>query len=113
MGVPVEYETGVTGIVFNGSNSVTTVEMPDGASKQIEARFIIDGSGYGRVIPRLFNLDRPSSLPPRKTLFAHAQDPESLLRRRTEPNHHHRTRTDNLDLGDSLFQRCYLGRLCR
>jgi flavin-dependent dehydrogenase len=75
MGVPVEYETGVTGIVFNGSNSVTTVEMPDGASKQIEARFIIDGSGYGRVIPRLFNLDRPSSLPPRKTLFAHAQDP--------------------------------------
>lgn len=74
MGVPVEYETGVTDIVFNGSNSVTTVETPGGL-KQIEARFIIDGSGYGRVIPRLFNLDRPSSLPPRKTLFAHMQDP--------------------------------------
>ena len=74
MGVPVEYETGVTGIVFRGSNSVTTAEMPDGTSKQIEARFIIDGSGYGRVIPRLFNLDRPSSLPPRKTLFTHIKD---------------------------------------
>jgi flavin-dependent dehydrogenase len=57
------------------ANSVTTVETPGGLTKQIAARFIIDGSGYGRVIPRLFNLDRPSSLPPRKTLFAHIKDP--------------------------------------
>ncbi|MCC6461095.1 MAG: tryptophan 7-halogenase [Saprospiraceae bacterium] len=83
-GVPIEYETAVTGITFQGSDSVTTVETPDGQTKQIEARFIIDGSGYGRVIPRLFNLDRPSMLPPRKTLFAHVRD----LNRHTdgEPN---------------------------
>ncbi len=52
MGVPVSYETTVTGIVFNGSNSVTTVEDIDSNKSQIEARFIVDGSGYGRVIPR-------------------------------------------------------------
>src|SRR4051794_17032970 len=61
MGVPVNYQTTVTNIVFNGSDSVTTVEDKDGNQAEIEAKFIIDGSGYGRVIPRLFNLDKPSN----------------------------------------------------
>lgn len=74
MGVPVCYETTVTDIKFNGSDSVTTVEDLEGNKSQIEARFIVDGSGYGRVIPRLFNLDKPSNLVPRKTLFAHVVD---------------------------------------
>ncbi len=74
MGVPVSYETTVTGIEFNGSDSVTTVEDISGNKIRIEAKFIIDGSGYGRVIPRLFNLDKPSNLPPRRTLFTHVVD---------------------------------------
>jgi len=74
-GVTVEYETGVTGIIFNGSNSVTTIEDKNGNKREINARFIVDASGYGRVIPRLFNLDRPSDLPLRKTLFVHMEDP--------------------------------------
>ena len=74
MGVPVSYETTVTGIEFNGSDSITTVEDIHGNKTVIEARFIVDGSGYGRVIPRLFNLEKPSDLPPRKTLFTHVID---------------------------------------
>lgn len=74
MGVPVSYETTVTGIEFNGTDSITTVEDIDGNVSQIEARFIVDGSGYGRVIPRLFNMDVPSHLVPRKALFTHAVD---------------------------------------
>ena len=74
MGVPVEYETTVTDIKFNGSDSVTTVEDIHGNKKQIEARFIVDGSGYGRVIPKLFGLDKPSVLQSRKALFAHTVD---------------------------------------
>ncbi|HEX3165088.1 MAG TPA: NAD(P)/FAD-dependent oxidoreductase [Chitinophagaceae bacterium] len=74
MGVPVSYETTVTGIEFNGSDSVTTVEDSNGNKSRIEAKFIVDGSGYGRVIPRLFNLDKPSNLPPRRTLFTHVVD---------------------------------------
>jgi flavin-dependent dehydrogenase len=74
MGVPVEYKTTVTNIQFSGSNSVTSVTKEDGTQKQIEAKFIVDASGYGRVIPRLFNLDKPSNLPPRKTLFTHIKD---------------------------------------
>jgi flavin-dependent dehydrogenase len=74
MGVPIDYETAVTDIRFNDGHSVTTVEDLQGNKSLIEARFIIDGSGYGRVIPRLFNLERPSNLVPRKALFAHTVD---------------------------------------
>ena len=84
MGVPIDYETTVTGIEFQGSDSITTVVDKNGTKSQIKARFIIDGSGYGRVIPRLFNMDKPSNLPPRKALFTHTVD----LRRELsdEPN---------------------------
>ena len=84
MGVPVDYETTVTAIEFNGSDSVTTVIDKEGNASKIHARFIIDGSGYGRVIPKLFNMDKPSNLPPRKALFAH-----TVAKRRSmsdEPN---------------------------
>lgn len=84
MGIPIDYETTVTGIKFNGSDSVTTVEDINGNASQIEARFIVDGSGYGRVIPRLFNMDKPSNLPPRKTLFTHVVDTKRTLD--DEPN---------------------------
>jgi flavin-dependent dehydrogenase len=75
MDVPVDFENGVTAIRFNGKESVTTVEDVHGEQCEFLARFIIDGSGYGRVIPRLFNLERASSLPPRKTVFTHLPDP--------------------------------------
>ena len=84
MGVPVCYETSVTAIEFNGSDSLTTVEDKDGNESMIEARFIVDGSGYGRVIPKLFNLDRPSNLVPRKALFTHTVDTKRSLD--DEPN---------------------------
>ena len=74
MGVSVEYETTVTAIKFENTHSVTTAIDKDGTEKSIKAKFIVDASGYGRVIPRLFNLDRPSHLPPRKTLFTHIRD---------------------------------------
>ena len=74
-GVPVSFESTVTAIqFFDDEHSVTTVQQKDGTFKNIEAKFIVDASGYGRVIPRLFNLDRPSNLDPRKALFAHVKD---------------------------------------
>jgi flavin-dependent dehydrogenase len=84
MGVPVNYETSVTAIEFNGSDSITTVEDKDGNKSTIAARFIVDGSGYGRVIPKLFNLDKPSNLVPRKALFTHTIDKKRSMD--DEPN---------------------------
>jgi flavin-dependent dehydrogenase len=74
-GVPVDFETTVTAIeFFEDESSSTTIQRKDGTSEKIEARFIVDASGYGRVIPRLFKLDKPSSLDPRKAVFAHVND---------------------------------------
>jgi flavin-dependent dehydrogenase len=74
MGVEVAYETTVVAIQFEGTDSVTTVEDVNGNKSIIKARFIIDGSGYGRVIPELFGLGQPSNLPSRKALFTHVAD---------------------------------------
>ncbi len=75
-GIPVEFEMGVTAIQFNDDeSSVTTVEDANGNKKLIEARYIIDASGYGRVIPNLLGLNKQSSFDPRKTHFTHFRDP--------------------------------------
>lgn len=73
-GVSVEFETAVTAISFDGTDSTTTVVDKAGKEKQIKARFIVDASGYGRVIPRMFNLDKPSNFESRKTHFTHFKD---------------------------------------
>jgi flavin-dependent dehydrogenase len=79
MGVPVRFETAVTDIQFNeDESSVTTIVSKDGSTEKVSARFVVDASGYGRVIPKLFNLDKPSNLDPRKAIFAHVQDERRL-----------------------------------
>ena len=76
MGVSVNYETEVTDIKINDDHSIITVKDAAGNTETIRARFIVDGSGYGRVIPKLFGLERPSSMPPRKAIFSHITDPK-------------------------------------
>ncbi|PID63647.1 MAG: FAD-dependent oxidoreductase [Gammaproteobacteria bacterium] len=45
-----------------------------GQSGQVRCRFVLDASGYGRVLPRVLGIDRPSSLPMRGALFTHFTD---------------------------------------
>lgn len=73
-GVDIEFETEVTKVVFNGSDSITTVKEKDGTEREIHAKFIIDSSGYGRVLPRLLKLEAPSSVTENSSLFAHVKD---------------------------------------
>jgi flavin-dependent dehydrogenase len=74
-GVPITFETAVTSIEFSDDgSSITTVQRKDNTQETIQAKFIVDASGYGRVIPKLFSLDKPSNLDPRKAVFAHVQD---------------------------------------
>jgi len=75
-GVSIEYEMEVTGIEIFEDHSITTVKDSKGNTDTIRAKFIVDGSGYGRVIPRLFGLERQSSMPPRKAVFCHLTDPK-------------------------------------
>ncbi len=73
-GVKIIYETSVIDIKFNGTNSITTIKDKNGNKSKIEAEFIIDASGYGRVIANLQNLNLPSSLNVRHSLFTQIKD---------------------------------------
>ncbi len=86
MGIPVMYRQEVTNVVIAEDGSSTTIVKDEisGESYEIKARFIVDGSGYGRVIPKLFGLENPSSQATRKTIFAHMTDP--IRMEQEEPN---------------------------
>lgn len=73
-GVDISFETAVTAISFEGTNSATTVVDKEGNESQIKAKFVIDSSGYGRVLPRLLHLDKPSKLNPHSAIFSHVKD---------------------------------------
>ncbi|ERJ58458.1 NAD(P)/FAD-dependent oxidoreductase [Sphingobacterium paucimobilis] len=73
-GVDISFETTVTAISFEGSDSITTIVDKEGNESQIKAKFVIDSSGYGRVLPRLLHLDKPSKLNPHSAIFSHVKD---------------------------------------
>jgi len=51
-----------------------TVKGPDGAQYQVDAGFILDASGFGRILPRLLKLETPSNFPVRGAIFTHIED---------------------------------------
>jgi flavin-dependent dehydrogenase len=57
-------------------NAAPRVDVIDeaGHAYQIEARFVFDASGFGRVLPRLLNLEAPTRMPTRAALFSHVYD---------------------------------------
>lgn len=65
-GVEVRYGQSVNAISFAPTHATVTVE-----GKPITARFVLDCSGYGRVLPRLLQLEEPSNFPVREALFTH------------------------------------------
>lgn len=73
-GIDLEFECEVTKVHFEGKNSITTVRDKNGNEKEIHAKYIIDSSGYGRVLPRLLDLDTPSGLDPHSSIFSHVVD---------------------------------------
>lgn len=73
-GVEFEYQAEVIGIEFDGSDSITTIKDKEGRKKQIKAKFVIDSSGYGRVLPRLLDLDAPSNMTGNSSIFTHTVD---------------------------------------
>jgi len=72
-GARILYETSVTGITFSENEAITDIENTSGKQK-IKSQYVVDGSGYGRVLPRLLNLDKASMMPPRAAVFMHITD---------------------------------------
>ncbi|KVM73387.1 MULTISPECIES: NAD(P)/FAD-dependent oxidoreductase [Burkholderia] len=40
----------------------------------VQARFVLDASGFGRVLPRLLDLEAPTRMPTRAAIFTHVAD---------------------------------------
>ncbi|MGJ1204218.1 NAD(P)/FAD-dependent oxidoreductase [Sphingobacterium lactis] len=73
-GVDIQFETEVIDVEFMGTESTTVVKNKEGQEYAIHAEFLIDCSGYGRVLPRKLGLEAPSKLDPHSAIFTHIQD---------------------------------------
>ena len=77
-GVDIDFEKEVTAVNFSNGRSTTTILDNDGNASQIEAKYIIDSSGFGRVLPRLLDLEKPSEIPKHSSIFTHVKDVRRL-----------------------------------
>ncbi|WP_061019772.1 NAD(P)/FAD-dependent oxidoreductase [Vibrio splendidus] len=73
-GVAIDYQHELMGINFAEDRTILDVQVQGGERYQLEAKYVLDGSGFGRVLPKMLNLEEPSSLPPRKAIFTHIND---------------------------------------
>ncbi len=74
-GVLIHYQHSIVAADFNtpGQARLTSIDA-NGLQRDWTASWVMDASGFGRVLPRLLNLETPSSLPPRQALFTHIED---------------------------------------
>ena len=72
-GVAIEYEVEITAVDVSGEFPRVTARRAGGVT-EYEPRFVLDGSGFGRTLPRLLDLDRPSGFPVRAALFGQVRD---------------------------------------
>ncbi len=74
-GVPIHYQHSILAADFSqpGLARLTSKDSL-GLQRDWTARMVLDASGFGRVLPRLLDLEYPSSLPPRQALFTHIED---------------------------------------
>jgi len=73
MGVKIRWQQEVIDADFSAEKPLLTIKYNDNRY-QIEAEFVLDASGFGRVLPRLLNLEKPSDFPCRQSLFTHIED---------------------------------------
>jgi flavin-dependent dehydrogenase len=73
-GAEIRYRHEVIAVDIDGDHPRVTVKDPQGDEYTIEAGFILDASGFGRILPRLLQLETPSNFPMRGAIFTHIED---------------------------------------
>ncbi len=74
LGVDVRFQHQVTGVRFDDvAARLEATALVSGEALEVEAKFVLDCSGYGRVLPRLLGVDRPPTLGPRVAVFTHVE----------------------------------------
>ena len=73
-GVEIRFRHEVIAVDLSGARPRVTIKDNQNETFMVEAGFILDASGFGRVLPRLLGLERPSDFPVRGALFTHVED---------------------------------------
>ena len=73
LGVDIRFGEQVEDIRFENGVELT-LRKADEQQYQFHADFVLDASGYGRVLPRLLDLEIPSTLVTRRAVFTHITD---------------------------------------
>jgi len=74
MGAEIRFRHEVTAVDLEGERPRVCARDADGSAYQVEARFVLDASGFGRTLPRLLKLESPSNFPVRGAIFTHVAD---------------------------------------
>ena len=72
-GVDISFNTEVTNVTFFENHTETSLTK-EGQSFIVKAKYVIDASGYGKVLPRLLGLETPSSLSNHSAIFTHVKE---------------------------------------
>ncbi|MDX2361696.1 MAG: NAD(P)/FAD-dependent oxidoreductase [Crocinitomicaceae bacterium] len=73
-GVNVIFNAEVTDVKTSSDKQEIKYVDASGVEHEVSSRFVIDASGYGRVLPRMFNLEKPAVSIPRGSIFSHVED---------------------------------------
>ena len=73
-GAEIRYRSSITAFHRQNGRAVLEVQPEDGEAYRVEAGFVLDGSGFGRVLARLLGLERASNFEPRRSIFTHVTD---------------------------------------
>lgn len=73
-GAKVSFGDSVTAFESDAAGARLTVQSESGDVADVQARFCLDGSGFGRILPRLLNLELASSFDKRRSVFRHVHD---------------------------------------
>ncbi len=74
MGVDIQWQMEVIAADFSVDRPELTVRNNQGDVMTYSADFVLDASGFGRILPRLLDLESPSGFPVRQALFGHIED---------------------------------------
>lgn len=78
-GVDIRFKTEVLHVDFCGKESVTQIRTAEGEYSEIKAGFIIDASGFGRVLARQLNLEAPPQIAAHSSIFTHIPESDRPL----------------------------------
>lgn len=73
-GAKILYGASVLNVETDAQGAVLEIEDEQGVKSRVSGKFLLDASGFARVLPRLFDLEQPSSFPTRRSLFTHIKD---------------------------------------